>query len=111
MLPATNRLDTERDARTDQTDEIPLYTLYHRKTDALPNGKLAMFLSGDIMLFEGSLPYEEVPLVSICPGKILRTPHGDSTLHHLLAIQDIYDNLASSVASNNVAFATQIILM
>ena len=108
----TNSLDEEREWRArDQSDQIPLWTLYHRKTDALPQGKIAMCLSADIMLFEGNLPYEKVPLISICPGKILRSPYGETPLHQILGLQDIYDHVASSVASNVVALGTQIILM
>lgn len=108
----TNRIEWERKfGGQDKSDLIPLYTLYHRKSDCLPNGKIAEFLSADILLYEGDLPYEEVPLVPISPGKMLRAPYGESPFHHLLALQDVYDLLASSVASNNAALALHLIFM
>jgi hypothetical protein len=110
---ATNSIEAERAMTTteDGDELVPLFTLYHRKTDALPQGKYAQVLSGDILLTEGPLPYADVPLIPICPGKFLRTSNGDAPLHHVLGLQDIYDNLASAVATNNVAFATQIVMV
>lgn len=110
QLPAENRLDAERKNLNTQSDLVPLYTMYHRKSDALPNGKLAIFLSADVLLLESNLPYSEVPLVSINPRKMLRTPHGDSQFHHLLAVQDLFDNLISAVSSNCVATAVQLVM-
>lgn len=77
----TDRLQTEREYTKDKSDSVYLYTLYHRQTDALPNGKIAEFLSEDVLLYEGDLPYEEIPLVQIAPGKILRSPYGESPFH------------------------------
>lgn len=108
----TNRIEWERKfGGNDKTDLIPFYTLYHRKSDCLPDGKIAEFLSPGILLYEGNLPYEEVPTVSITPGKMLRAPYGETPFHHLLALQDVYDLLASSVASNNAALALHLIFM
>jgi hypothetical protein len=110
---STNSIEAERSLGSSEEAKelIPLWTLYHRRSDALPNGKIAMFLSSDIMLYEGGLPYREVPLTPICPGKMLRTPYGDAPLHHILGLQDLYDNIASAVSTNNVAFATQVVMV
>jgi hypothetical protein len=108
----TNSLDAERaTGNRNLNDQIPLFTLYHRKSDALPNGRWAFFLNADIFLGAGDLPYSKVPLVPICPGEIIRTPFGESLLHHVTALQEVYDNLASSVVTNNIQTGTQIILM
>lgn len=110
-MPSTNRLETEREeSRKDiWNDDVPLYTLFHRKADAMPSGKYASFLGKDIMLYEGNLPYEDVPAVIICPGKIIRSVYGESGLHHVTGMQETYDNVASSITTNNVAAGTQII--
>lgn len=110
-LPPTNGIESERDSLRNELDQddVPLYTLFHRKSDAMPQGKYAQFLSKDIMLFEGNLPYDEVPAVWISPGRILRTAYGESGLHHIMGMQETYDNVASSVTTNNVAAGTQII--
>jgi hypothetical protein len=107
----TNSLDSEREERDSETenDEIPLYTLFHKRTDALPDGKYAQFLGPDILLFEGNLQYEHVPAIVVSPNKILRTAYGESSLHHVMGMQDTFDNVASSIATNNVAAGTQII--
>jgi hypothetical protein len=109
----TNSIEAERSLNRGEDDEelVPIYTLYHKTTDALPQGKCAIVLSKDILLFEGPLPYREVPLIPMSPGKFLRTVNGDAPLHHVLGLQDIYDNIASAVATNNIAFATQIVMV
>lgn len=109
----TNRIESERsDQHTDEDDDLlPMYTLFHRKSDALQAGKYACFLSKNIMLYEGNLPYDEVPDVTISPGKILRSPYGESGMHHVMGMQDTYDNVASSITTNNVAAGTQIIMV
>lgn len=109
----TNRIESERSEHSSDEDDdlIPMYTLFHRKSDALPDGKYATFLSKDIMLYEGNLPYDEVPDVTISPGKILRSPYGESGMHHVMGMQDTYDNVASSITTNNVAAGTQIIMV
>lgn len=107
----TNAIETDRQYKGDLCDLIPLYTLLHKKTDALPMGKIALFLSEDVILFEGPFPYgDEIPHATIAPGKMIRTPFGDSGLHHILGLQDVIDNVASSIASNNVALATHIVM-
>lgn len=108
-MPSTNTVDDEREERHDENDEIPLYTLFHRRSDALPDGKYAQFLDKNILLFEGNLHYDQVPAVVISPNKILRSAYGESSLHHVMGMQDTYDNVASSMATNNVAAGTQII--
>jgi hypothetical protein len=108
----TNSLDSERQRKNDDiSDLIPVYTLMHKKTDALPEGRIATFLSEDILLYAAPLPYEDIPHATIAPGKIIRTPFGDSMLHHVLGLQDIIDNVVSAIASNNIALATHIIMV
>ena len=36
----------------DKTDDIPVYEFYHRKTEALPEGRYILFLEGDLVLLE-----------------------------------------------------------
>jgi hypothetical protein len=107
---ATNQLDFERNrGKKLISDLIPLWTLYHRRSDAMPDGRYFEFLSGDIFLCDSTLPYEQVPLIPITPGEVVRSVHGDTPFHHLLGLQEVYDNLSSAVASNNIATALQLI--
>jgi hypothetical protein len=108
----TNRMESDRKGQASwKSEQIPVFTFYHRKCEAMPLGKIAFFLDGDTVLYEGDLPYDRVPLVFIRPGEILRSSYGDTPLHHALAIQDIYDMLASSVATNNAALAVHLLWM
>jgi hypothetical protein len=109
----TNSIEADRQRKNElMTELIPLYTLLHKPTDALPDGKIALFLSEDVLLYEGPFPYgDDIPHATIAPGKMIRTPYGDSGLHHIMGIQDVLDNVASSIASNNVALATHVIMI
>ena len=43
------------------TDLIPHFVLYHEKTASVPNGRLTEFLSSELCLFDGQLPYSHIP--------------------------------------------------
>jgi hypothetical protein len=110
-MPATDIIEEERRYARGHTEDhlIPLYTLYHKKTDALPGGKIAAFLNEDIFLMGGDLPYDEIPLIPMSDGEMLRSPYGESGLHHILGLAEVYDNVSSAVATNNVALATALL--
>jgi hypothetical protein len=100
----------EDEAPGGQSDLIPVWTLYHRKTDACPQGKWASFLNARTLLASGPLPYEQIPVLRITAGETLNTSYGDSPLHSCLSLQDMLNRLVSAVATNNIAFGTQLIV-
>ncbi|MHB8682821.1 MAG: hypothetical protein ACYC9X_00665 [Dehalococcoidia bacterium] len=109
-LPSSNRIETERmNSRDFDIEQVPMYCLYHRPSDAIPAGRVAFFLNADILLYAGPNPYGKIPLIPMSPGRMWRTPYGDSDFHHVLGQQEVYDNVSSSVATNNVALATALI--
>lgn len=95
---------------TIEKDHIPVFTLYHDKTPAVPNGRWAIVLSGSLILAEGPLPYDRFPGQIHTAGALLNTPFGDSMLSHCLGIQDLLNQLISAVGSNNLNLARQIIV-
>lgn len=92
-----------------KSDFVPLFTFFHAKTDALPDGKWAVFLNDEILLAEGPLPYDDLPLVQLKAGELLNTPYGDSPVLHGLGLQEAIDQLISSVVTNNINLARQTI--
>ena len=94
---------TEKD-----TDYIPLWTFYHNKTEALPEGRVVVF-AGDLILFEGALPYASMPLLSVMPDVLHQSPFGYSPFNDLLGPQQAHDNLMSTALSNNLQFGKQFI--
>jgi hypothetical protein len=89
------------------SDIIPVYTFYHKKTSAVPKGKMVEFINADIVTFNGDLPYEEVPLYSITPELMDEQPFGYSPSYELLELQDIVTMIHSSVVTNQNAFGVQ----
>ena len=92
-----------------KNDFIPVFTLFHDKTQACPEGRWAVVLDDGILLAEGPLPYDMMPLVQHRAGQILNTAHGDSPLLHGLGIQEALDGLVSALVTNNMNLARQTI--
>jgi hypothetical protein len=109
-LSETREAFTAEDRDADSGDLIPIWTFFHKRTDACPNGRWASFLNGKLLLGSGALPYDQVPVLRITAGETLNTGYGDSPLHACLSLQDMLNRLVSSVATNNIAFGTQIVV-
>jgi hypothetical protein len=90
------------------TDVIPFYTFYHRKSAALPEGRLIFFVETKKLL-DSPLPYDSIPLSRLAPKDFDGTSLGYSPMWDLLGIQEASDKLYSAVVSNNVTFAKQVI--
>lgn len=93
--------------RKSTSDEVEVWTMYHKKTDAMPEGRELIFLSDDIILHDQTLPYRRIPVFRMSPNEILGTAFGYSNLFDLLPLQEGINHLYSSIMSNNIAFATQ----
>ncbi len=87
-------------------DILNLYTFYHDKSDALPDGRLVVFLKG-LVLFDGPLPYRRVPVYRLAAGQIYNTIYGYSLAFDLLGIQEGIDELHTALMSNNKTFGIQ----
>jgi hypothetical protein len=90
------------------TDMIPFYTFYHRKSAALPQGRICFFVE-TAKLLDGPLPYDNIPITRMAPKDFDGTCLGYSPLWDLLALQDASDRLYSGLTSNNITFCKQIV--
>lgn len=90
-----------------ESDEVEVWTMYHKKTDAMPKGRELIFLSDDIIIHDSILPYRRIPVFKMSPNEILGTAFGYSNLFDLLPLQEGINHLYSAIMSNNIAFATQ----
>ena len=90
-----------------QTEDIPFYIFYHKKTDALPNGRMIYMLDNGTVVFDGPLPYKEVPLYRIAPSDFIETPCGYSPAFDLVGIQQGLNRLYSTVLTNHSTFGIQ----
>ncbi len=94
-----------------ETDEIPLYTFLHERTVAMPNGRLVEMVDKDVIMFDGDLPYSDLPLVSIVPDVQKETPFGYTIAFDMLPVQQSLDTLYSSILTNQAAFGVQNIVI
>lgn len=84
----------------DETDDVPYLEFYHKKTDALPEGRYTIFINGSIKLFDGPLPFREVPVYRVSPKNIIGTPFGWTNAFDILGLQELIDKLYTIVSSN-----------
>jgi hypothetical protein len=94
----------------DKTTDIPVYEFFHKKTEALPEGRYMLYLDKDITLIDTKMPYRDLPVFRIAPANMLGTPYGYTTMWDLLPIQDALNSLYSTVLTNQNAFGVQNIL-
>lgn len=95
---------------SEETDDVPVYEFYHRKSEALPDGRYLLFLAEDVVLFDGPMPYRDLPVVRIAPSEVMGTPYGYTPMFDLLPIQEMINSTYSAIASNHNAFAVQNII-
>ena len=91
----------------DKTTDIPVYEFYHRRSEALPDGRYLLYLEDDIILSDSPMPYRELPVYRITPSDILGTPYGYTSMFDLLPIQDAVNSLYSTALTNQNAFGVQ----
>lgn len=92
------------------TDDVPIYRFYHRKTNAVPDGRMTVFCEGGLVLFDGPLPYKDIPVRRICPSDYVGTPFGYTPMYDLLVLQECIDALYSAVVTNQLTFGVQLIM-
>lgn len=95
----------------DDTDLIPVYEFYHRRTEAVPDGMYHLFLSADVTLIEGPSPYRDIPVYTIAPSYYLGTPFPYTPMFDLLPIQDAINSLYSIALTNQTAFGVQSVIV
>jgi hypothetical protein len=98
-------------AMYDDTDLIPVYEFFHKRSDALPDGRYIIYVSSDAVLFDGALPYRDIPVYRISPSNIIGTPYGYTPMFDLIPLQENLNSLYSAVATNQNAFAVQNVLV
>jgi len=89
------------------SDLIPTYTLYHAKTDALPDGRMVEVCDSDVVLFDGPLPYKRPYVFCITPSKYYENAYGHSNAMDLLPVQDAMNMTVSAILTNQAANAVQ----
>lgn len=91
----------------DTTDDIPVYEFYHKRTEAMPEGRYCLFLESDIILLDMPLPYRDIPIYRISAGEFMGTPYGYTPMFDVYPIQEGINSLYSTIMTNQSAFGVQ----
>jgi hypothetical protein len=97
--------------KIDQTDDIPVYLFFHKRTPVLPVGREVILLQNKKVLKDGPLSYDDIPLYRVAPAELIGTPYGYSPYLEIMGIQELIDSLSSSAATNLTTFGTQNIIL
>lgn len=92
---------------TVDTDLIPVYTLYHSKTESMPQGRMTSVVDNDVTLFDGPLPYKRPYIFPLVDQEYFENAFGHSKLMDCLPIQDALDTCVSSILTNVAANGVQ----
>lgn len=85
-----------------QTDDVPFMEFYHKPTPAVPTGRYTIFVDGETLLFDGPLPFRDVPVYRVTPRDIINTPYGWTPSFDILALQELLDKLYTCVSTNTL---------
>jgi len=91
----------------DSTDDIPVYEFYHKRTEAMPEGRYCLFLESDIILLDMPLPYRDIPVYRISAGEFMGTPYGYTPMFDVYPLQEGINSLYSTIMTNQSAFGVQ----
>lgn len=91
----------------DETDDIPIYEFYHKKTEAMPDGRYLLFVADDIVMMDAKLPYREIPIYRIVPSEIMGTPYGYTPMFDIYPLQEGINSLYSTIMTNQSTFGVQ----
>lgn len=94
-----------------RSDLIPVYEFYHRKSQALPNGRQVVYVTDKAVLYDGPLPYRNIPVYRIAPAEFIGTPNGYTVAFDLLSLQETIDGLYSIIVTNQSTFGVQNLLL
>lgn len=83
---------------------IPVHTLMHERTPALPDGLEFAYIEDGPFLYHAGLPYRTIPAVVFKPSVVLGTDIGYSNVFDLLGLQDAYNAILSNVLTNYIKF-------
>jgi len=95
----------------DESDNILVYTLIHKPTPALPEGRFTTCLDNGVVMLDGPIPYKETHVYRIAPDEESGTIFGYSVSADLLPMQEGIDILYSTALTNQATFGVQNILI
>lgn len=90
------------------TDRVKVRHWLHKRSSALPEGRYIIY-AGELCLYDGPIPYDELPFVDFCPSSYLGTAFGYADVWDLLPVNQIIDQLISDISTNLSTFGRQLV--
>ena len=97
--------------RGEKSDLIPLFLAFHKKTSALPFGRMLSYLDGNTWLEDGHLEYRDFPVYTNIPCPVESINFGYSTAFDLLPLQQVLDIIDGGCATNLSNFLVSNVLV
>jgi hypothetical protein len=91
----------------DTTEDVPVFEFFHKRTEALPEGRYLLFLESDVVLLDSPLPYRTIPIFRIAPSDILGTTYGYTPMFDIFPLQEGVNSIYSGIMTNQNAFLVQ----
>lgn len=89
----------------EESPQVPVYTLFHKPTPSVPQGREVVFVSDGTILFDGPSVYgEEMPVYRVASNDLHGTPFGVSILADIVALQQSVNALLSTTFTNNINY-------
>ena len=109
QIPSVNEIQAFRYVifSNDSTDDIYVYEFFHKKTEAMPQGRYEMYVDTDIILLDLPLPYRQIPIFRLAASEFMGTPYGYSPMFDIFPIQEGINSLYSTIMTNQAAFGVQ----
>ncbi len=89
-------------SRSEDTDLIECWHFFHKKTDSMPEGRMVLFLSADVVLYDGPTPYSDLPVYALFPDELDGTPFGDTQMFDLMGPQDAINGIDTATITNQL---------
>ena len=98
-------------------ETIPIFYFFHKKTPAVPKGRLmvladvtCIFEDGPLDLGEGKKGYDHIPVYDMVVNTMNGSPFGYTVAFDLIPLQQGLNELVSAVTTNNINFAIQCVM-
>ena len=91
------------------SDVISCYDFYHEKSDSIKEGRYVKFLSDGTILYDGPMPYAQLPVFRLTPGEMFDTCEGYTDAFDMMGPQEALNTLYSIILTNQNALGVQFV--
>lgn len=101
-----SRLPSSTMWREAETDVVPVFELWHKRTDALPAGRHCLWIDGTV-IFDEPMKYQRLPVVPMIPSLEVDSPYGYGETWDLLNLQQAITSMITQLVSTRENFGAR----